>query len=82
MDFDKLYDMFCEYYHDDGSNEEIMRGRIEKAFLKYSQTLVKNCSIPDVVGQSEQLPERLCKNNPNFKCNCIDQDRCPNFPPY
>ena len=55
MDFDKLYDMFCEYYKDDGSNDEIMRGRIEKAFLKYAQALVKNCSIPYVVGRSEQL---------------------------
>ena len=55
MDFDKLYDMFCEYYKDDGSNDEIMKGRIEKAFLKYAQTIVKNCSISDVILQSEQL---------------------------
>ena len=49
-----------------------------ETFLEAHQAL----RIHDVVGRSEQLPERLCKNNPNFKCNCIDQDRCPNFPPY
>ena len=70
MDFDKLYDMFCEYYKDDGSNDAIMKGRIEKAFLKYAQTQVKNCNIADVVGQSEQL-----------KCNCTEPKLVKEFIP-
>ena len=54
------------------------------ATLELVDKLMKDKALttPDFVGRSEQLPERLCKNNPNFKCNCIDQDRCPNFPPY
>lgn len=55
MDFDKLYDMFCEYYHDDGSNEEIMRGRIEKAFLKYAQVQVRLFAIIKSLPDSEEI---------------------------
>jgi hypothetical protein len=38
--------------------------------------------LSSVAGQSEQLSEKLCKNNLNFKCNCINQDKCPNFQAY
>ncbi len=48
MDFDKLYDMFCEYYKDDGSNDAIMKGRIEKAFLEYAHQQFKILNLADV----------------------------------
>lgn len=55
---------------------------ISEKLFEWHESEFKNLRLGDVVERSEQLPERLCKNNPNFKCNCIDQDRCPNFSPY
>ena len=54
MNFDKLYELFCKYYQDDGSNDEIMKSRIEKAFLMYAQNQGQTLPIDSVVGQREQ----------------------------
>jgi len=48
MKFNKLYKLFCEYYQDDGSNDEIMKSRIEKAFLMYAQNQGQTSPIHNV----------------------------------
>ncbi len=63
MDFDKLYDMFCEYYKDDGSNDAIMKGRIEKAFLEYAQQQFKILNLADVSNHRGLLKAFIKWNN-------------------
>jgi len=57
MKFDKLYELFCEYYQDDGSNDEIMKSRIEKAFLMYAQNQGQKLHIDSVVNAKRTCPE-------------------------
>lgn len=44
MTFDDLYEIFCSYYHDDGSNEEIMREILIDAMKKFVK--IQNCEHP------------------------------------
>lgn len=80
MDKQKIITILEDLVYEDINNEDYWKA------VKEARVLIKELkqalTTPAVVGRSKQLPERLCKNNPNFVCNCIDQDSCPNFPPY
>ena len=48
---------------------------------KHKQELIADelLILCGVVDSEAELPELLCRMNSNFKCNCIDNTRCPNF---
>lgn len=37
-EFDKIYDLFCNYYEDDGSNEEKMKIELINAIIEIAKT--------------------------------------------
>lgn len=41
----------------------------EKTVISIALEVVKNCSIPDVVGQSEQLSQCKCGNTVQIECD-------------
>lgn len=79
MEYKELIKHHTQLIKDQNENkwEVIEASDLEEICEAYHQSKLKEMN--EGVGQSEQLPERLCKNNQNLKCNCIDQDRCPNF---
>jgi len=55
MDIKLKYKAWIGEKHADIAHK-LMGNDIETFALEFAEHLVKNCSIPDVVGQSEQLP--------------------------
>ena len=80
MNFDKLYELFCEYYQDDGSNDEIMKSRIEKAFLMYAQNQGQELPIINV---SKSVNCDYCKGMGRKYCGVpLGHIKCPKCGKY
>lgn len=56
--FDDIYEMFCSYYHDDGSNEKIMREKLIDAMKKFTQYWI---SVEEKLPETNEFYEsKIC----------------------
>lgn len=79
------------YYYSDGSGFQPVRVYLEKDFIQANKDYEMMCEFAsdsrtwkledvDLFDSSiKHESEKVCRQNQNFLCNCIDDNRCPNF---
>lgn len=77
MDIKLKYRTWVNEKHTDISNS-LTNSDIETFAIEFAEWLIKNCSIPAVVGENEQLK---CGNSnppcfPNIKFGCLECTEC------